>query len=73
MNPYKLQAVLRHVRSRGPLPTDAFGNTLSPEELIVWYELDACLNQEERALVARELAFLIDAEAVANHLATRVV
>jgi hypothetical protein len=73
MNPYKLQAILRHVRSHGRLPTDPFGNTLSPDELIVWYELDACLNQEERAIVARELAFVIDAEAVANHLATRLV
>lgn len=71
MNPYKLQAILRHVRSHGPLPTNAHGEPLSSDELIVWFDLEAHLNHEERDVVRRELAFIVEAEAVANHLTTK--
>jgi len=70
MNPYKLQAVLGHVRSRGSLPTDQFGNVLSPDELIAWFELDACLNPAEQAVVRNELSLMADAQAVADRLGT---
>jgi hypothetical protein len=54
--------------ARASLPTDLFGNILSPDELVAWFEIDVCLDPEERVIVKRELALLAEAEAVADRL-----
>ncbi len=35
---------------------------LGPDDLLVWYELDGVLGDDERVLVKEELAALVEAE-----------
>ena len=71
MNPYKKQEILQHIRRRGRLPTDRFGNVLSPDDLLILFDLDSILSAEEQNEVKRELEGLIDAEGFMDELRLR--
>lgn len=62
MNTHKKKDIIDSIRSRGRLPTDPSGQVLSPDELLIWFGLDACLNRTERLVIKEELEGLIDAE-----------
>jgi len=66
MNPYKLRGIVDHIRRQGRLPTDRFGNVLSPEDLLVWFDLDSVLSLDEQVEVKHELMVLVDAEAFSD-------
>jgi hypothetical protein len=72
MNPYKLRAIVDHVRARGRLPTDDFGQILSPADLLVWYELERAVDVEEQREVKRELVLLTEAQELADRLRRKV-
>ncbi len=62
MNIYKKQDIVAFVRRQGKLPTDQFGQILSVDDLMSWFELDECLNRYEQEVIKKELAALVDAE-----------
>lgn len=68
MNPYKKQEILEHIRRRGVMPTDRFGKILSPEDLLVLFDLDSVLSVEEQYDVKRELRAIADAQELVDHL-----
>ena len=71
MNPYKKKEIMEHIRRRGRLPTDRFGNVLSPDDLLILFDLDSILSAEEENEVKRELEALIDAEGFMDELRLR--
>lgn len=66
MNPYKKQEILQHIRRRGRLPTDRFGHVLSPDDLLIWFDLDSVLSFDEQVEVKHELMAMADAEAFSD-------
>jgi len=72
MNPYKKQEILQHIRRQGRLPMDRFGNAMTPDDLLVWFDLESMLDAEEQNEIKRELAALADAEAFLDELRLRV-
>lgn len=71
MNPYKKQEILQHIRGQGRLPTDRFGNVMSPDDMLVWFDLASILNAEEQNEIKRELVALTDAESFLDKLLLR--
>jgi len=64
MNVYKKRDIVKYIRKQGRLPTDQFGQILSPEELLAWFKLDECLSEYEQAVIKVELMQLIEAETI---------
>ena len=62
MNIYKKRRIIEHIHKKGRLPTDQFGQILSPEELLVWFKLDGPLSEYEQAVIKVELMGMIEAE-----------
>ena len=68
MNPYKMRAIVDHIRSRGRLPTDEFGNTLPTDDLVVWFGFNEVLSLDEQRVVKAELRMMAEAELLADRL-----
>ena len=64
MNVYKKRDIVKYIRKQGRLPTDQFGQILSPEELLAWFKLDECLSEYEQAVIKVELMQMIEAETI---------
>ena len=64
MNTHKKKDIIDFVREQGRLPTDQFGQVLSPDDMLVWFGLDECLTRAERFIIKEELAEIADAELV---------
>ena len=64
MNIYKKKRIIDHIQKKGRLPTDQFGQILSPEELLAWFKLDERLSEYEQAVIKVELMQLIEAETI---------
>ena len=62
MNTYKLRLILDMIRKRGDLPRDRWGEILSPEDLLVWFELDDRLTADEQEDVKKELELMAEAQ-----------
>ncbi|NQV33486.1 MAG: hypothetical protein HQ515_12405 [Phycisphaeraceae bacterium] len=62
MNIYKKRDIINHIRSKGRLPTDQDGQVLPVNDLLVWFELNKRLNQEEQEHMKRELGLLIESQ-----------
>lgn len=62
MNPYKLRAIVDMIRRQGPLPRRNYAEILSPDDLLVRFDLKGKLDAEEESVVKRELALLAEAE-----------
>ena len=62
MNIYKKQDIVAFVRRQGKLPTDQFGQILSVDDLMSWFELNECLDRYEQEIIKKELAALVDAQ-----------
>ena len=71
MNPYKLRAVIDHIRKQGPLPRDQFDEVLEPDDLLVWFGLSDLLTLGERQAIKHDLAALTDAEAFMDRLRSK--
>ena len=64
MNVYKKRDIVKYIRKQGRLPTDQFGQILSPEDLLAWFKLDECLSEYEQAVIKVELMQMIEAETI---------
>ena len=64
MNTYKKRNIIEHIRNKGRLPTDPFGQILSPEDLLAWFKLDECLTEYEQAVIKVELMEMTEAETI---------
>ena len=62
MHLYKMRNIIDFIRKQGKLPTDPYGEILSPEDLLVWFELDGSLSRYEQITIKRELAAMTEAE-----------
>ena len=68
MNIYKIRDIINHIRSKGRLPTDQYGQALPVDDLLVWFELDKHLSLEEQEYLKRELALLVESELFMDQL-----
>lgn len=68
MNVHKMRVIQEHVRRQGRLPTDQWGNPLSPDDLLVWFGLSKLLSAQEQIEVKRELIAMAEAEALVDTL-----
>ncbi len=68
MNTFKLKDIISHIRDCGNLPTDAYGQRLSVNELMEWFGLAESLTDFERVEIKRELSLLIEAELYIENL-----
>ncbi len=64
MNIYKKKRIIDHILKKGRLPTDQFGQILSPEELLAWFRLDEQLSEYEQAVIKVELMQMVEAESL---------
>lgn len=62
MNVYKVRNIIEWIRAQGKLPTDAYGQVLSVDDLMGWFGLNGCLNGGEQLYIRRELEAMIEAE-----------
>jgi hypothetical protein len=62
MNILKKRDIIDFIRKQGKLPTDQFGEILPVKDLVLWFELDKCLDASEQEAIKRELAALVDAQ-----------
>ncbi|MCD4651297.1 MAG: hypothetical protein K8S56_05865 [Candidatus Cloacimonetes bacterium] len=68
MNIYKKRNIVDSIREQGSLPTDQFGQVLSPDDLLVWFGLNECLTQAEQYIIKEELAAMVDTELAMDKL-----
>lgn len=62
MNEYKIRSIIWWIRGKGRLPTDAYGQVLSVDDLMSWFGLDECLTPGEQLYMRKELAAMVEAE-----------
>ena len=62
MNVYKVKSIIGWIRAQGKLPTDAYGQVLSVDDLMGWFGLIECLTTGEQLYMRRELAAMVEAE-----------
>lgn len=58
----KIYEIAKHIRTKGKLPTDRWGQILGVEDLMVWFGLNERLNEQEQDLMKIELAVMIETE-----------
>lgn len=68
INMHKIRYILDFIRRKGKLPTDQFGQILSPSQLVTWFGLGECLNLDEQSYIEKELSGMIEAEAALDRL-----
>lgn len=68
MNRYKVKAVLETIARHSHLLVDDFGNTLSPDEIMARLALYDVLTPGERLAVRGELAEIMEAQMVIEHI-----
>ena len=62
INLYKIRGVLDVIRRQGKLPTDQFGQILSTDNILGWFNLRECLTLDEQAYIEEELTGMIEAQ-----------
>ena len=55
MNQQKIYRIMDYIRRQGPLPTDPYGQTLSNEDIVVWYGFAETLTLLEQRQIKIEL------------------
>ena len=68
MNVYKVRSIIELIRSQGKLPTDAYGQVLSLDDLMGWFGLTERLTPGEQLYVRKELAAMVEAELAVERL-----
>jgi len=68
MNSYKMSCLVEFIRRYMKLPTDFFGQTLCPDDIITWYGLDGYLAADERAYLKQVLSTMTEVEAAIDQL-----
>jgi hypothetical protein len=70
MNSYKMSCLVEFIRRYMKLPTDFFGQTLCPDDIIAWYGFDRILFTEERAYLKQILSAMTEIETAIDQLKT---
>ncbi|MFC1676159.1 hypothetical protein ACFL3G_03940 [Planctomycetota bacterium] len=70
MNERKKKDIIDLVRAKGKLPTDPYGEILSPDELLVWFGLNECLTPAELYIIRGELVAMVEIEDAINKINT---
>ena len=68
MNIYKKRNIIDSIQEQGSLPTDQFGQILSPDDLLIWFGLNECLTRAEQYAIKEELAAMVDTELAMDKL-----
>lgn len=68
MDSYKMSRIIEFIRRHGRLPTDFFGRTLCPDDIIAWHGLDGNLTADERAYLKQVLSAMIEIEAAIDQV-----
>ena len=68
MNKYKVRAVLEMIGRHSHLLVDDFGNTLSPDEIMVRLTLGDVLTPAERLAVRWGLVEIMEAQIAVDHI-----
>ncbi len=68
MNWYKQRQVMEFIRSRGGLPVDGTGRTLSADEVLAWFGLDEVLTAQEQSQWKEGISAMIEDEAFMERL-----
>ena len=68
MNSYKMSCLVEFIRRYMKLPTDFFGKTLCPDDIITWYGLDGYLTADERDYLKRVLSAMTEIEAAIDQM-----
>jgi hypothetical protein len=70
MNERKKKDIMDLVRSKGELPSDPYGQLLSPDELLVWFGLNECLTPAEQYIIRQELAAMVEIQEAIDKIKT---
>ncbi|MBL7215597.1 MAG: hypothetical protein ISS71_07955 [Phycisphaerae bacterium] len=70
MNERKKKDIIDFVCAKGKLPTDPYGEILSPDELLVWFGLNECLTPAEQYIIRGELVAMVEIEDAINKIKT---
>ena len=62
INLHKIRGVLDFIRRQGKLPTDQFGQILSTDNILGWFNLRECLTLDEQTYIEEELTGMIEAQ-----------
>ena len=62
MNECKVRRIMEWIRSQGKLPTNAYGQILSVNDLMGWFGLTEFLTKGEQIYMYKELSDMIEAE-----------
>ena len=68
INLYKIRGVLDFIRRQGKLPTDQFGQVLSTDNILGWFNLRECLTLDEQAYIEKELTGMVEAQCALERL-----
>jgi len=68
MNAYKIRSIVEWIRAKGRLPTDAYGQVLSVDDLMGWFGLDECLTPGEQLYMRKQLVAMVEAESSLDEL-----
>lgn len=69
MNWHKIRNVVNYIKKKG-MPTDPYGQLLSADEMVDWYDLRGRLNDSEIRQIKKELTSMIEAEVLMIKLQT---
>jgi len=69
MNWHTIRNIINHIKKQG-LPADPYGQYLSADEMVDWFDLRSRLNPAELRQIKKELTSLIDAEILLVELET---
>ena len=62
MNWHTIRNIVNHIKKQGRLPVDPYGQYLSVDAMVDWFDLRSRLNPVELRHIKKELTSLIDAE-----------
>jgi hypothetical protein len=68
MSKRKVWSILEFIRGQGKLPTDQFGQILSVDNLMAWFDLEDSLTPEESRQVRLELSVMAEAQQTLEEL-----
>jgi len=72
MNWHKIRNVVNYIKKQG-LPTDPYGQFLSTDSMVDWFDLRIRLNEAEIRQIKKELASMIEAELLMVKLQTEII
>ena len=73
MNWHKIRNIVNHIKKQGGLPADPYGQLLSADQTLDWFDLKRRLDPAELRCIKKELASMIEAETLLVELETESI